>query len=106
MGKTKPPSSAAFKRQIVELFQAGRSQSELAREFDVSVGSTASWVAHASGDSGKPLPSKDVLTTVEREELVRLRRGNWSLQTERDILAKAAALFVRQGEKTFTPSIR
>ncbi len=41
MGKTKPPYPAAFKQQIVELFQAGRSQSELAREFDVSAGSIA-----------------------------------------------------------------
>lgn len=48
MGKTKPPYPAAFKQQIVELFQAGRSQSELAREFDVSAGSIANWVARAA----------------------------------------------------------
>lgn len=58
MGKTKPPYPAAFKQQIVELFQAGRSQSELAREFDVSAGSIASWVAHASADSDKPQPGE------------------------------------------------
>ena len=48
MGKTKPPYPAAFKQQIVELLQAGRSQSELAREFDVSAGSIANWVTRAS----------------------------------------------------------
>lgn len=47
MGKTKPPYLAAFKQQIVEPFQTGRSQSELAREFDVSARSIADWVAHA-----------------------------------------------------------
>ena len=89
MGKTKPPYPAAFKQQIVELLQAGRSQSELAREFDVPAGSIASWLARASADSGKPLPGKDVLTAVEREELSRLHREVRRLQTERDILAKA-----------------
>ena len=106
MGNTKPPYPAAFKQQIVELFQAGRSQSELAREFDVSAASIANWVARASADSGKPLPGRDVLTSVEREELVRLRRENRRLQTERDILAKATAWFAGQSEKTFTPSTR
>ena len=44
MGRTKPPYPAAFRQQIVELFRAGRSQSELAREFDVSAASIANWV--------------------------------------------------------------
>ena len=106
MGKTKPPYPAAFKQQIVELLQAGRSQSELAREFNVSAGSIANWVTRASADSGKPLPGRDVLTSAEREELVRLRRENRRLQTERDILPKATAWFASQSEKTFTPSTR
>ena len=106
MGKSKPPYPAAFKQQIVELFRAGRSQSELAREFDVSAGSIANWVARAAADAGKPLPGKDVLTTAEREELIRLRRENRRLQTERDILAKATAWFAGQSERTSTPSTR
>ena len=106
MGRTKPPYPAAFRQQIVELFQAGRSQSELAREFDVSAATIANWVARAAADAGKPLSGKDVLTTAEREELVRLRRENRRLQTERDILAKATAWFAGQSEKTSTPSIR
>ncbi|WP_405197982.1 IS3 family transposase [Brachymonas sp. G13] len=95
MGKTKPPYPEAFKQQIVELFHSGRSQSELAREFDVSAVSIANWVARAAADAGKPLSGKDVLTTSEREELVRLRREVKRLQTERDILAKANGLVCR-----------
>ena len=106
MGKTKPPYPEAFKQQIVELFHSGRSQSELAREFDVSAVSIANWVARAAADAGKPLSGKDVLTTSEREELVRLRREVKRLQTERDILAKATAWFAGQSEKTSTPSTR
>ena len=104
MGKTKPPYPEAFKQQIVELFHSGRSQSELAREFDVSAVSIANWVARAAADAGKPLSGKDVLTTSEREELVRLRREVKRLQTERDILAKATAWFAAHDTKTFTAS--
>jgi transposase len=38
----------------------------------------------------------DGLTTVERDELTRLRRENRQLRQERDILAKAAAWFARE----------
>ena len=37
-----------------------------------------------------------MVTTVEREELVRLRRENQRLRKEREILAKAAAWFARE----------
>jgi transposase len=66
--------------------------------------SITNWVAHAAIDSGKPLPGKDGLRSVEREELARLRRENRRLQMERDILAKATAWFAARGEKTSTPS--
>ena len=80
MGKTKSPYPAAFKQQIVELFQAGRSQSALAHEFDVPAATIANWVARAGADVGKLLPGKDVLTTAEREELARIRREVRRLQ--------------------------
>ena len=72
----------------------------------MSAGSIANWVARAAADEGKSRPGKDVLTTAEREELIRLRRENRRLQTERDILAKATAWFAGQSEKTSTPSTR
>jgi transposase len=50
-------------------------------------------VAQAAIDKGKPLPGKEGLSSVEREELARLRRQVRQLQMERDILAKATAWF-------------
>ena len=38
------------------------------------------------------------LTTVEREELARLRKENRQLRLERDILKKAAAFFAKENE--------
>ena len=87
MPATKPPYPAEFRQQMVELVHAGRTPAQLAREFDVTAQSISSWVAQAAADSGKPARGKDVLSTVEREELARLRRENKQLKLERDILA-------------------
>ena len=57
-------------------------------------------MAQAAADNGKPARGKDVLSSAEREELVRLRRENRQLKQERDILAKATAWFAGKGEKT------
>ena len=104
MSKTRPPYPAAFREQIIELARAGRSPAELSREFGPSTQSIANWVAQAARDEGKPLPGKEGLSTVEREELVRLRRENRQIKLERDILAKATAWFAGKSEKTSTTS--
>jgi len=104
MPKTKPTNPAAFKQQIVELAMAGRSPAELAREFDISAQSVTAWVARAAADAGKPVRGKDVLNSVEREELARLRRRVRQLEQERDILAKATAWFAGKDGKTSSGS--
>ena len=104
MAKSRPPYPAEFRQQMIELAQAGRTPTELSREFDVSAQSIANWVSQAAIDRGKPLPGKDGLTSAEREELSRLRRENRQLKMERDILAKATAWFAKRGETTSTPS--
>ena len=105
MGKTRAPYPAAFRQQMVELVELGRSPADLAREFDVSAQTIANWVGQAAVDRGKPPPGRQgALTSIEREELARLRRENRRLQMERDILAKATAWFAAKGDKTFTPS--
>jgi transposase len=104
MPKTRPPYPAEFREQIVELARAGRTPAELAREFGCSAQTVTNWIAQAAIDAGKPRPGKDGLSSVEREELTRLRRENRRLQMERDILAKATAWFAAKGEKTPTSS--
>jgi transposase len=89
MPKTRPPDPAEFRDQMVEPVQAGRTPAELSREFGVTAQSIAAWAAQAAANSGKPARGKDVLSSAERDELMRLRRENKRLQQERDILAKA-----------------
>jgi len=93
MGKTRPAYPPEFRRQIVELVRSGRTPEELAREFEPSAQSIRIWVRQADRDDGR---RADGLTTLEREELRRLRRENRQLREEREILAKAAAWFARE----------
>jgi transposase len=78
---------------MVELVRAGRSPEELAREFEPSAQAIRTWIQQAERDGGQ---RDDGLTSVEREELRRLRREVRQLRQERDILAKAAAWFARE----------
>jgi transposase len=78
---------------MVELVRSGRSPEELAREFEPSSQAIRNWVRQADRDEGR---RRDGLTSAEREELVRLRRQVKQLQTEREILSKAAAWFARE----------
>ncbi len=93
MPKSHPPYPAEFRARMVELVRSGRSPEELAREFEPSSQAIRNWVRQADLDEGR---RADGLTSAEREELVRLRRQVKQLQTEREILSKAAAWFARE----------
>lgn len=88
-----------FRRQMVELVRSGRTPDELAHEFEPTAQSISTWVKQAGRDPGR---RADGPTSVEWEELTRLRRENHRLRQERDILAKAAAWFARESKATPT----
>ena len=106
MSITKPPYPAQFRQQMVELVQAGRSASELSREFGPHVTSILSWVRKAGVSPAPDGLAPKPLSTNERQELVELRRKVRQLQVERDILSKATAWFAGKSERTLTPSTR
>lgn len=93
MPKTRPPYPQEFRRQILELIQAGRTPSELAREFEPSGQTIRTWMKQAEAESEK---SPAGMSAEEQQELARLREENRQLRLERDILAKAAAWFARE----------
>lgn len=93
MPKPKKVYPPEFRQQLIELVRAGRSPESLAKEFEPSAQSIRSWVKQAERDGGQ---RTDGLTSVEREEMVRLRRENRQLKVEREILSKAAAWFARE----------
>lgn len=93
MPRTRGAYPPEFRARIVELVRAGRGIEELAREFEPSAQAIRNWVRQADRDEGR---RADGLTSVEREELRRLRRENKQLKLEREILSKAAAWFARE----------
>ena len=82
---------------MVELVRSGRSPGQLAREFEPTEQTIRNWVDRADADEGR---RPGALTSVEREELRRLRKENRQLKREREILSKAAAWFARESEST------
>jgi transposase len=92
MPRTRNPYPADFRDQIIALARAGRSVESLAREFEPCAATIAGWIRQAGIDSGA---RDDGPTSLEREELARLRKENRQLRMERDILSKAAAWFAR-----------
>lgn len=84
-----------YKAEVVQLAKtSGKSPGQLARELDLTETSLRAWIAQAGVDAGKATSGE--LTTAEREELVRLRRENRTLQMEREILKKATAFFAKE----------
>jgi len=88
--KRYPPE---FRRQILELYRAGRSIPSLAREFGPSQWAISRWVKQADRDAGH---GDGGLSRTERQELAKLRRENRQLKLEREILSKAAAWFAQE----------
>jgi len=93
MGKTRDPYPQEFRDQIVKLARTGRSPAELAKEFEPSAQTICTWIAQADRDEGR---REDGLSSVEQDELRRLRRENRRLREEREILSKAAAWFAQE----------
>ncbi len=93
MPRTREPYPPEFRQQMIELVKAGRTPEELSREFEPTAQTIHNWVRQTDIDAGV---RSDGLTSLEREELRRLRRENKQLRIEREILKKAAAWFARE----------
>lgn len=103
MPRTRPPYPPEFREQILELIKAGRTPEELAQEFEPTAQTIHNWIKQAALDAGE---RQDGLSSVEREELRKLRRENKRLRQEREILAKAAAWFARETDAVPPKSTR
>ena len=84
-----------FRAGAVRLvLEEGKSAGAVARDLDLTESALRNWVAQARADRTKG--KSGGLTTVEREELARLRKENQQLRLERDILKKAAVFFAKE----------
>jgi transposase len=80
-----------YKAEVVELIRtSGKTVGQVAGELDLTETAVRQWVRQADLDAGR---RSDGLTSIEREELRRLRREVRDLREEREILRKAAVFF-------------
>ena len=92
-GRSRRSVTAEFKADAVSLvLDEGRSVASLARSLGIGATNLGNWVRQARVDRGE----RDGVTTSERAELAELRRENFRLRQERELLKRATAFWVRE----------
>ena len=92
-GRRRRSFTREYKAEVVELCRtSGQTIAAVARELGLTETAVRRWVAQVEIDAGR----RDGLTTVEREELSRLRKDNRVLREERDILKRATVFFAAE----------
>ena len=87
--------SEEFRAGAVRLvLDEGKTAGAVARDLDLTQSALRSWVVRAQAERTKG--KSGGLTTVEREELARLRKENRQLRLERDLMKKATAFFAKE----------
>ena len=92
-GRSRRSFTAEFKADAVSLvLDEGRSVASLARSLGIGATNLGNWVRQARVDRGE----REGVTTSERAELAELRRENFRLRQERELLKRATAFWVRE----------
>lgn len=79
-----------LKKTIVELYEQGKSASELAREYDLSVKNIYNWTKLYG-----TIKAEDG-TLTNNKEIIELKKENARLQQEVEILKKAMVIFTKK----------
>lgn len=82
-----------FKKSIVTLYQNGRTQSQLSKEYGISMSAIGKWIKQYSSVRTE---DGDVLTAKQIKEL---QKRNAQLEEENLILKKAIAIFTPHSDK-------
>ena len=80
-----------FKKQVVNLYNNGKSRSEIIREYDLTPSAFNNWIRQYN-TSGSFKDNR----TEEEQELIELRKRNRQLEMEVDILKQAALIMGRK----------
>jgi transposase len=93
MPPTRPQYPAEFRAEAIRrVREGGRTPQQLAKDLGCTSETIRNWLKQAQRDEGQ---RNDGLSSIEREELRRLRAENRMLRMERDLLKKAAAFFAK-----------
>ena len=84
-----------FKRQIVGLYNNGKSSSEILKEYKISSSTLYKWVENFN--KTQSFKAKDN-RSEEKNELIKLKKENQQLRMENDILKQAALIMGRKSQ--------
>jgi transposase len=82
--------SEEFKQNVVELYKAGKSVSELSREYEVSRVSIYKWIKEREKHV---TPSGEVMTT---KEIMEMKKEMKRIKTENEILKKTLKILSKE----------
>ena len=82
-----------FKKQMVDLYNAGKSRTEIAREYELTPSALDRWISRINRTGSTK--EKDN-RSAEENELIALRKENAKLRLENEILKKAALIFAQK----------
>jgi transposase len=93
MSKNRRTFSTEFKKQVVALYENGKSRQEIVREYELTASALDRWIMQFQ-QSGS-FSEKDN-RSPEEQELMDLRKRNKQLEMEVDILKQAALIMGRK----------
>ena len=79
-----------FKKQMVDLYNAGKPRTEIAREYELTPSALDRWISRINRTGSTK--EKDNRSEAENE-LIAMRKENARLRLENEILKKAALIF-------------
>ena len=82
-----------FKRQIVDLYNAGKPKREIMDEYDLGKSTVERWIKSINA-TGSPRAADN--RTPEQNRILELERENRRLRMEVDVLKQAALIFARK----------
>ena len=93
MTNTQPKYDESFKKNIVALHQNGKTQTELSKEYGISVSAISRWIKLYSE------VKVDDNTIMTAKQIKELQKRNAQLKEENIILKKALAIMTPRSEK-------
>lgn len=93
MSKKRRTFSTEFKKQVVALYENGKSRQDIVREYELTASALDRWISQFQ-QSGS-FKEKDN-RPPEEQELIELRKRNKQLEMEVDILKQAALIMGRK----------
>jgi len=89
MPKQRRTFTAAFKKQMVELYENGKPRTDIVEEYGLTASALDRWIKQAQTTGSF---SEKGNRSMEENELIALRKENQRLKMENDILKQSIAI--------------